>query len=209
VSRVHYWRGFALWRRAINGFNEDTDPAELERDLEQALGDFEQALHRDPAFVDAKAGTISCLSLIGYMHRKDGDRIRELWPRVKRLTEESLEAAPDHPRLLWVVGQNKWVSPASSTPSQIDERQQAALAMYQRGLQSARRQKGTACDPFEPSWGEPELLMNLAWSNLNRREPDVRTAEEYATQALALVPYWHYTRDILMPQIHRMKDGNK
>ncbi|MEZ5320237.1 MAG: hypothetical protein R2752_22735 [Vicinamibacterales bacterium] len=25
-SRVHYWRGFALWRRAINAFNDAPDP---------------------------------------------------------------------------------------------------------------------------------------------------------------------------------------
>src|SRR5271168_2330691 len=31
ASRVLYWRGFALWRRSINGFNDSVDPKELEQ----------------------------------------------------------------------------------------------------------------------------------------------------------------------------------
>jgi hypothetical protein len=30
ASRIRYWRGFAQWRRAINGFNDAVDPKELE-----------------------------------------------------------------------------------------------------------------------------------------------------------------------------------
>src|SRR5580658_3570315 len=43
--------------------------------------------------------------------------------------------------------------------------------------------------------------MSLAWSNLNRTMPDLSAAEQDAQAALKLVPYWHYVRDILMPQI--------
>src|SRR5271170_6914623 len=35
ASRVLYWRGFALRRRAINGFNESPTAADLEEDLTQ------------------------------------------------------------------------------------------------------------------------------------------------------------------------------
>src|SRR5262245_8610878 len=40
ASRVRYWRGFARWRRAINGFNgfnDSIDPKEQEKDLNAAL----------------------------------------------------------------------------------------------------------------------------------------------------------------------------
>jgi hypothetical protein len=43
--------------------------------------------------------------------------------------------------------------------------------------------------------------MNRAWSNLNRNTPDLKAAQADAAAALALVPYWHYVRDILIPQI--------
>src|SRR5690242_10880975 len=54
--RVRYWRGFALWRRALNGFNESVDRVELEQDLRAAVDEFDNALVRDPNFVDAKIG---------------------------------------------------------------------------------------------------------------------------------------------------------
>src|SRR3954452_6333348 len=47
-SRILYWRGFALWRRAINGFNESTDAKDLEHDLTVAMGEFDEASTRDP-----------------------------------------------------------------------------------------------------------------------------------------------------------------
>jgi hypothetical protein len=68
-------------------------------------------------------------------------------------------------------------------------------------LEALRNQKRGVVDPLEPSWGEPEFLMNLAWSNLNRTTPDLKAADQYVQAALKLVPYSHYVRDILMPQI--------
>ena len=62
ASRVLYWQGFALWRRAINGFNEQADTAELQGDLQTALDEFDEATRLDPAFVDAKVGALSCLA---------------------------------------------------------------------------------------------------------------------------------------------------
>ena len=43
--------------------------------------------------------------------------------------------------------------------------------------------------------------MNRAWSNLHRTTPDLKAAQHDAAAALILVPYWHYVRDILLPQI--------
>jgi hypothetical protein len=47
--------------------------------------------------------------------------------------------------------------------------------------------------------------MNLAYMNLHRTTPDVAAAERYAREALALVPCWHFVRDILMPQIQEAR----
>ena len=83
------------------------------------------------------------------------------------------------------------------------------INIYQRGLEAIRKQKSVSSDQLEPSWGEPELLMNLAWSNLHRKTPDLSAARTYAQSALTLVPYWHYVRDILMPQIQKAIDATK
>jgi hypothetical protein len=47
--------------------------------------------------------------------------------------------------------------------------------------------------------------MSLAWSNLNLATPDPESAEHFAQSALALVPNWHYVRDILLKQIQEAK----
>jgi len=79
------------------------------------------------------------------------------------------------------------------------------MEMDKKGLEAARKQNGVTGDPLEPSWGEAELLAALAWANLHRTPPDLDAAEQYAHSALVLVPYWHYVRDILMPQIQEAK----
>ena len=140
ASRVLYWRGFALWRRAINGFNETPTPEDLEEDLTKAVADFKAAIASQPAFVEPKIGEASCLGNVIYLHRKDPTRVQELLQQSSPLFKEAMASAPDNPRLLWVLG------------------------------------------PF-------------------RTTPDLNAAERDAQAALKLVPYWHYVRDILMPQI--------
>ena len=85
------------------------------------------------------------------------------------------------------------------------------MEVYEKGLETIRIHKNATSDPLDPSWGEPELLMSLAWSNLNRTTPDLDAAEQNARSALARVPYWHYVRDILVPQIQaaKAKQGGK
>jgi len=200
ASRVLYWRGFALWRRSINGFNDSVDPKELEQDLMQAVDEFKKANAIDPAFVDAKLGTVSCLGFVMFLNQTNQPRVQELYAQSSPLLKEVRAAAPDNPRMLWVLGPILWRVPAERGGGQ-----DKAIEAYEKGLGLARAQKSQASDSLEPSWGEPELLMSLAWSNLNRTNPDLDAAEKEARAALDLVPYWHYVRDILMQQIRDAK----
>lgn len=195
-SRVHYWRGFALWRRALNGFNVSADPKELEEDLNAGVVEFNASAAKDPPFVDAKVGALSCLSNLLYLDQKDPARVQELIAQARPLSKDAKAADPENPRLLWVLGPNLWYAPPERGGGQ-----DKAIEAYLKGLESARQRKGTVTNPLDPSWGEPELLMNLAWSNLHRTAPDLKAADQYARSALALVPYWHYVRDMLLPQI--------
>jgi hypothetical protein len=196
ASRVLYWRGFALWRRAINGFNETPTPTDLEADLTQAVTDFNAAIARDPTWVEPKIGAGSSLGYLMYLNKKDPTRVQELLQQSSPLLKEAMATAPDNPRLLWVLGPIRW-----SSPPERGGGQDKAIEGYNKGLEVMRDHKRDVVDPLEPSWGEPELLMSLAWSNLNRTAPDLKAAEQDAEAALKLVPYWHYVRDILMPQI--------
>ena len=194
-SRVRYWRGFAQWRQAINGFNDSVDPKELEQNLNTALDEFKVATEKDPTFVDAKIGTISCLGFLAFMNRKDQARAKELVAQILPLVKEADEMAPDNPRLIWIHGPILWNSPPERGGGQ-----DKAIQNYQRGLEVCSKIK-TSDDPLEPSWGKPELTMSLAYCYLNANFADVNTAERYARNALEIVPYWHYVRDILLPQI--------
>src|ERR1700693_5169858 len=78
ASRVLYWRGFALWRRAINGFNETPTPTDLEQDLTQAVTEFNDAVARDLAFVEPKIGAGSSLGYLMYLNKKEPTRVQEL-----------------------------------------------------------------------------------------------------------------------------------
>jgi tetratricopeptide (TPR) repeat protein len=196
ASRVLYWRGFALWRRAINGFNESPTPTDLEEDLTQAVTDFKNAIARDPAFVEPKIGAASSLGYLMYLNKKDPTRLQELLQQSTPLLKEAMATAPDNPRLLWVLGPIRW-----SSPPERGGGQDKAIEIYNKGLEVIRNHKPDVVDPLEPSWGEPELLMSLAWSNLNRTAPDLKAAVQDAEAALKLIPYWHYVRDILLPQI--------
>jgi hypothetical protein len=195
TARVRYWRGFAMWRRAINGFNDAVDPKELEQDLKQALDEFGKVTEKEPGFGEAKIAVVSCISLLCYIHQREPEKLKELITQLLPAVKEAKEAAPDNPRLLWVLGPNVFISPPERGGGQ-----DKAIEMYEKGLNLSQKSKASD-DRLEPSWGEPELLMNLAYSNLNKNTPDVTMAERQARAALEIVPYWHYVRDLLLPQI--------
>jgi hypothetical protein len=204
ASRVRYWRGFALWRRAINGFNESADLIEQDRDLTQAVNEFRAASERDPGWVEAKIGTLSCLGYLMFMYQKNETRLRDLAAQATPLMKETQAAAPDNPRLVWALGPMRW-----NTPAERGGGPDKVIDGYEKALEAAHREWNAGGDTLEPSWGEPELMMNLAWSYLNRPAPDLDASERYADSALKIVPYWHYVRDILVPQIDaaRAKKG--
>jgi hypothetical protein len=199
ISRVDYWRGFALWRRAINGFNETVSKTEQEDDLNAAIADFNDSLANDPAFVEPKIAAASCYGYLYYLNMKDPAKAQEYIQHSSPLLKEVMASDPDNPRLLWVLGPIRW-----SSPPQRGGGQEKAFEVYNHGLEVIRT-KPAPTDPLQPSWGEPELLMNRAWSNLNRTTPDLVAAQKDAEAALVLVPYWHYVKDILMPQIQQAK----
>jgi tetratricopeptide (TPR) repeat protein len=195
ASRVRYWRGFAQWRRAINGFNDAVDPKELARDLNTALDEFKAAIELDPKFVDAKVGIISSLGFLLFADPQDEARKKERVEQILAAEKEASAMAPDNPRLIWVHGPILWNSPPERGGGQ-----DKAIANYARGLEICSKIKASE-DPLEPSWGKPEFMMTLAYCHLNTKPSDLNAAERYARDALSVVPYWHYVRDILLPQI--------
>jgi hypothetical protein len=197
ASRALYWRGFAMWRRALNGFNDNADKAELAEDLKRCIDDFAQASAADPQFVDAKVGETSCWGNLAFV--SEGEERGQRFRRYIQLLGEVQNEAPGNPRLAWVLGVARWY-----TPPERGGGQAKAFEIYRAGLEAAKREK--VADELDPAWGEPELLMNLGFASLNATTPDLDAADRYAHEALTLVPNWHYVRDILIPQIQAAKE---
>ena len=196
ASRVLYWRGLALWRKVINGFNDSVEKNELQQDLQQAAEEFEKSASADPSFVDAKIALGSCYGLLAYsVNKKDAAEQQALVAKSRQSITEAKAAAPDNARLLWVLGPIYWNIPVDRGGGQ-----DKAMDTYEKALEIILSHKAMTSDSLDPVWGEPELLMNLAWSNLNRATPNLKAAEQNAQAALALVPNWHCVRDILMKQ---------
>jgi hypothetical protein len=199
ASRIRYWRGFARWRDGINSGNEAIDPAEMEKLFVAGADEFKAALALDPSFVDAKVGLISCLGYVAYLHRNEKERAQELVNQIYALIAEAKAAAPDNPRLLWVLGPVLYYAPpekGGGIPKVIEN--------YERGL-SICSQLQPPTDKLEPSWGKAELLMSVAYTYMTKTPPELDKAEKNARAALEIVPYWHYVRNVLMPQIGEAK----
>jgi len=200
-SLVLYWQGFALWRRAINGFNETPTPTDLDADALAASADFEAALREDPRLVDAQAALAACIGLRMFLHKTVDDEMRAMLERVKALLSEAQFLEAENPRLLWVRGPMEWFTPKGSPEDMLDAHQARSIATYRRALEGLPGTLRSGPEPLRPTWGEPELHMSLGWAYSKKRVPDLAQAELHARKALELVPSWHYVRDILLPQI--------
>jgi tetratricopeptide (TPR) repeat protein len=191
---ARYWRGFALWRRALNTLNENPSAAAVAGDLSDAIAEFRRAsaLRRD--FADAFSAAAHCVmaKFVG----ADRSQVQTLIDELGPLLQSAAAVGPNNPRVLWVVGGSQFF-----TPPERGGGHDKAIETYLKALAIARTPAAGDQDPLEPRWGEPEILMALSLAHFYRKEPDPALAEKYAMDALALVPHWRYVRDILLPQI--------
>jgi hypothetical protein len=198
-----YWRGFARWRRAINGFNEAPTPADLREDLEGCMERFRAALVRKPDWIEAKLGVAGCGANMLYLARDDPKWRETLLAEFLPVWRDITENGQENPRVLWLVGGSQL-----SAPPPVGGDPLKAVATYQRGLKAARaeglRVQAERPPDWEPTWGAAEHLMSLAYVYSHTTLTDRDLAQSYAEGTLALVPDWHYVRDIMLPQIEAL-----
>ena len=200
AAPASYWKGFALWRRAINGFNETPVPSDLRADLEAAVASFRTALDRQPGWIEPKIGISGCLMSLLYLAREDAAWRKDLLDQFRPLWAETSAQGADNPRMLWLLGGMQFGAPppvGGDTPK--------AIATLRKGLEAARREALVSPSPsdagFAPTWGAAENLMNLAYIYSQGAGENRAVARAYAEGALAVAPDWHYVRDILLVQI--------
>jgi len=196
-----YWRGFALWRRAMNGFNESPTPQDLASDLEKALARFQNSLTRRPDWMEARLGMVGCWGNLLYLAGKDDVRRKALLDDALPSFREVMRNAGDNPRALWIKGGMEMAAPPPTGGDFVK-----AATTLEHGVASAWREalSNEPVPAWEPRWGGPENLMDLAWLYSHAPEKDRRAALAYARGALTAVPSWHYVRDVLLPQIEAL-----
>jgi hypothetical protein len=196
-----YWKGFAHWRRAINGFNESPLPPDLGADLAAGAAAFRAVLATDPSFDDALSGLSGCLGGLLYLAGKDGPDRPALLEETIRVYDQMRKTMDDNPRSLWIAG-----GVEMSAPPPWGGDLAKAKATYLRGLAAARRESlaSTADEPWVPSWGAPELLMSLAFMHSSGANTNREVARAYAEGALSMVPDWSYVGKILLPKIEAL-----
>ena len=196
-----YWRGFARWRRALNGFNETPTPTDLASDLESAVALFRSSLERRPDWIEARLALVGCWGNLAFLAGGDMEKkkplLAELIPAYKWLEANGR----DNPRALWIIGGMQFAAPPPYGGDLVK-----ATATLRRGIELAWRESaaGSASPAWAPAWGGPENLMNLAYMYSHIGSPDRATALAYAEGAITAVPDWHYVSDVLLPQIEAL-----
>jgi hypothetical protein len=200
----HYWAGFALWRRGMNGFEETPRPGDLLADFERCAELQRAALAIEPAFADARSALSGCLMGRAVSSAEaTPERRKALLQEAMDVLAEVEPGAEGNPRSLWMVGGRlMWAPPERGGDRRLAE------ATFLRGVEAARREAlGPRREPWVPSWGAAENLMSLAFLHTLGPSPDRAVARAYAEGALALVPDWHYVRDVLLPRIEKLSSA--
>ena len=195
-----YWRGFALWRRAMNGFNETPTPDDLEKDLRAAVARFQAALQKHPDWMEARLAQVGCWGNLVFLAGNDAEKRKAVLSDAGPTFKFVMANAGDNPRALWIRGGMEFAAPPP-----VGGDFAKAAATLQHGVACAWREaESSGAPPWVPAWGGPENLMNLAYMYSHAPAPDRELALAYASGALVAVPEWHYVRDVLMPQIEAL-----
>jgi hypothetical protein len=198
-----YWRGFARWRRAMNGFNENPAPADLEADLQAAVGHFRSSLEKRANWIEARLALVGCFGNLIYLAGDDAAKRQAILDQYAPIGRTLAADGPDNPRVLWIIGGLQLAAPPPYGGDAVK-----AAATMRRGVESSWREAASVPVPgWVPAWGGPENLMNLAYLYSHSAENNKTAARAYAQGALTAVPEWHYVKDILLPQIEAMPEA--
>jgi hypothetical protein len=197
-----YWRGFALWRRVLNGFNEKPRPDDLVADVQGAIARFKSALAAHPDWIEAKLALVGCWGNLIYLTGNDAEKKKAILEEAGPTFQFIMANAGDNPRALWIKGGMEMAAP----PPVGGDFAKAATTLRYGVACAARESLASAATPaWVPTWGGPENLMNLAWAcSKDPKNPDRAAALAYAEGALVAVPEWHYVREVMLPQIEAM-----
>ena len=155
-----YWRGFALWRRAMNGFSEKPAPTDLDADLVKALERFQSALARHPDWDEVKCAMLGAWGNRIFLAGSDAEKRKKLLEEAGTFYKWVMAYEGENPRVLWIKGGLQMIVPPASGGDWTK-----AAATLRQGVEGAWKEASAAtpAPPWAPTWGGAENLMNLAY----------------------------------------------
>jgi hypothetical protein len=201
AKHARYWRGFALWRRALNGLGQGADGGSADRDFALANDEFRAALRLDSAYVEAKVGLVAGLSNRVFFTRGDAVLRSEFVREYRPILDGLLAEAPSNPRLVFVAAAQQFHAPPA-----VGGSRQRAIEMIDRAIQAQSTAEEAVVSDLEPRWGKAELHMLLA-TLLLQADLELDRAERHARQALAMRPQWRAVRENLLPAIRERRSA--
>ena len=196
-----YWRGFALWRRAMNGFSVKPAPEDLDADLVKALERFQSALARHPDWDEVKSAMVGAWGNRIYLAGQDAEKRKKLLEQASAFYKWVMAYEGENPRVLWIKGGLQMIVP----PASGGDWGKAAETL-RKGVAGAwtEARAATPAPSWAPKWGGAENLMNLAYLHSHLPTPERATALAYAEGALTKAPEWHYVRTVQLPMIESL-----
>ena len=192
---ARYWRGFALWREALNRLNGGASRESVDSVLSAAIAEFGELLVLQPKNVEAMVGLAGCLQVRIFLWADDSRVFQATIVRAAIPGKMMREIQPDNLRVGWIVANALYRTPESAGGGR-------ALAItYAENLLS-KLQPANLPDALQPQWGRVELMASLAWM-LNDINPGDKRALEIAIEALALRPDWYYLSETLIPALRK------
>jgi hypothetical protein len=199
AKHARYWRGFALWRRALNGLGQGADAESADRDFALANEEFRAALRLDSAWFEAKVGLVAGLTNRVFFNRGDAALRSEFIREYRPILDGLLADAPSNPRLVFVAAPQLF-----HAPPEVGGSRERAIEMIDRTIQEPSTAAVAVVSDLEPRWGKAELHMLLA-TLLLRADLELDRAERHARQALAMRPQWRAVRENLLPAIRERR----
>ena len=172
-------------------------PTDLKEDLLAAISSFKSALARVQTGSKRRSASWAARGALIFLAGQDKVERDKVLAEYIPVMKDLMANGNENPRALWLIGGMQLQAPPPTGATRSRRLRPCRRASRRR----AARRSSSSRAPYDPTWGGPENLMNLAYlysqGNVQNRE----LAMAYAEGALVAAPEWHYVRDVLFPQI--------
>ena len=206
-SPCAYWRGFAKWRRVLNGFFDETPmPADLKEDLLAAISSFKAALVVGPDWIEAKVGIVGCSGSLIFLAGQDQAERDKILADYIPVVRDLMARGNENPRALWLIGGMQLQAPPPTGGDAGQGGFDDAKGSRGGASRGAGERRGASLRPPVGKCGEPD---EPGLPLFEQQHPKPRAGHGLRRGGLVAAPDWRYVRDVLLPQIRALSEAGR